>query len=92
MRKKKVFLACTFLACVIAFGARGLKENNPKCEVFAGINYYVQHSGGSIKWKARAGVATMLSGVARGACMKAALIGSGAGPVGSLLAVGAIAL
>lgn len=92
MKKVWAYLACGLLACSMAVGFTVISTSAPKSEVFAGINYYAQHHGGTDKWKARAGVACRTGSVIGAACMKAALIGSGAGPVGSFVAVAAVGL
>lgn len=92
MKKIKAFLACSVLAFSMAIAIHEVSTPTPQNKIFAGINYYAQHHGGDANWKAKAGVATRAGSVISSVCMKAALIGSGAGPVGTLLTVGAVAL
>lgn len=92
MKKTKAILACGLLACFMAVSIQKTLNPAPQSEAFAGINYYVNHSGGSANWKGKATATTRIGSVVASACMKAALIGSGAGPVGTVVAVAAVSL
>lgn len=91
-KKIKAFLACGVPVFSMALAVQEVYTSSTQSEIFAGINYYAQHHDGDANWKAKAGVATRAGSVISSACMKAALIGSGAGPVGTILTVGAVAL
>lgn len=92
MKKIKAFLACSVLAFSMALAVQEVSTSSYKSNILAGINYYAQHHDVAVNWKAKAGVATRADCVISSTCMKAALIGSGAGPVGTILTVGAVAL
>lgn len=85
MKKIKAFFICILFSCLMAVCGHEVSTPAPQSEMFYGINYYAQHGGGSNNSKARAGVIAT-------ACMKAALVGSGVGPIGSILASATVGL
>ncbi len=92
MKKIKAFLACSVLAFSMALAVQEVSTSSTQSEIFAGINYYAQHHDGDANWKAKAGVATRAGSVISSACMKAALIGSGANTLGIIICGAAIGL
>lgn len=92
MKKIKALLASSLLACFMAVCVLNVFNPAIHSEAIAGINYYINHSRCSTNWKAKASATTKIGGVVASSCMKAALIGSGAGPIGSALAVAAVGL
>lgn len=76
----------------MALAVQEVSTSSTQSEIFAGINYYAQHHDGDANWKAKAGVATRAGSVISSACMKAALIGSGANTLGIIICGAAIGL
>lgn len=92
MKKIKAFFICILFSCLMAVCGYEVSTPAPQSKMFYGINYYAQHGGGSNNSKARAGVEIKASGVIATACMRAALVGSGVGPIGSILASATVGL
>jgi len=91
-KKLKAFLVFSVLAFSMALSVQKFSTSSPQSNILAGINYYAQHHDGDVNWKAKAGVATRAGSVIFSAHMKAALIVSGAGYLGTIICGAAIGL
>lgn len=76
----------------MAFAVQEVSASSPQSNILAGINYYAQHHDVDVNWKAKAGVATRAGSVIFSAYMNAALIGSGANTLGTIICGAAIGL
>lgn len=85
-------MACGVPVFSMAFAVQIVYTSSTQSKIFTGINYYAQHHDGNANWKAKAGVATRVGNVIFSACMKATLIVSGAGPLGTIICGAAIGL
>lgn len=92
MKKIKSTFVCCLLSCTMAIGVHEVSTTSSQSKIYAGMKYYTDHSDTSANYKARASACLGLGATISSACMKAALVGSGAGPVGTFVAVGAVVL
>lgn len=91
-KKIKTFLACGVPVFSMAFAVQEVSTSSSKSNILIGINYYAQHHDENANWKAKACVATRAGSVISSACMKAALIGSVANTLGTIICGAAIGL
>lgn len=91
-KKLKAFLAYDVPVFSMALSVQEVSTPSSKSNILVGINYYAQHHDGDVNWKAKAGVATRAGSVIFSAYMNAALIGSGANTLGTIICGAAIGL